>query len=285
MVNKKITEWVNENQNKHLCECGCGNTIKILRRHYSRDIPKYIKGHRKAKTINDIDKFIKENQGKHFCQCGCGEEIIILEDHYHHRNSRGIPKYITGHRNIIKKVDEFIKENQGKYFCCCGCNEEIKIERRYFHTGIPKYILGHHPLTEDEKDKLRIAWSGKNNPMKKIDVRKKVSATNQCISYDEWESFASYQKYCPDFNEECKESNREKYDRKCFLTGLPEEENITQNGKQIKLAVHHVDMDKGQGCSGIKWKLVPLSMSWHSKVHNELWEARIIWLLDNVWGK
>ena len=111
-----------------------------------------------------------------------------------------------------------------------------------------------------------------------------MSAAKQGISYDEWENFASKQLYCPDFNEECKESNREKYDRKCFLTGLLEEENITSTGKQKKLAVHHVDMDKGQGCNGKKWKLVPLCIKWHGKVHNELWESRIIWLLDNVWN-
>ena len=44
-------------------------------------------------------------------------------------------------------------------------------------------------------------------------------------------------------------------------------------------------MDKDQGCNGKKWKLVPLSMSWHGKVHNKLWKARIIWLLKNVWNK
>ena len=113
---------------------------------------------------------------------------------------------------------------------------------------------------------------------------KRVSAGRQGIPYDEWEDYASEQKYCPKFDEECRESNREKYDRKCFLTGLPEEENVTKNGDQRHLSVHHYDMDKGQGCNGKKWKLVPLSMEWHRKVHNELWEARIIWLLDNVWN-
>jgi hypothetical protein len=112
---------------------------------------------------------------------------------------------------------------------------------------------------------------------------KHQSATHQGIPYDEWESFASESLYCPAFNEKCKESNREKYNRKCFLTGLPEEENIGKDGKQRKLSVHHVDMDKGQGCDGVRWKLVPLSMWMHNKTHNELWKSRIIWLLNNVW--
>lgn len=116
-----------------------------------------------------------------------------------------------------------------------------------------------------------------------ITNREKHSASHLHIPYDEWENFAEDKLYCPDFNEECKESNRDKYGRRCFLTGLPEEKNITKNGKQQKLSVHHYDMDKGQGCNGKKWKLVPLCVSWHSKVHNPLWEARIIWLLDNIW--
>ena len=117
-----------------------------------------------------------------------------------------------------------------------------------------------------------------------ITNREKHSAAIQHVPYDEWEGYVSDSPYCPLFNEECKESNREKYGRKCFLTGLPEEKNITSTGKQQHLSVHHVDMDKGQGCDGKRWKLVPLCMNWHSKVHNELWEIRIIWLLNNVWG-
>jgi hypothetical protein len=112
---------------------------------------------------------------------------------------------------------------------------------------------------------------------------KRISAGKQGIPYDEWEGYASKQLYCPNFNEECKESNREKYGRMCFLTGSPESENKYKNGKRRKLSVHHVDMDKGQGCNGKRWKLVPLCITWHGKVHNGLWESRIIWLLDNVW--
>ena len=113
--------------------------------------------------------------------------------------------------------------------------------------------------------------------------REEASASAQGILYEDWEGFACESLYCPAFNEKCKESNREQYARKCFLTGLPESENVDKKGKQWKLSVHHVDMDKGQGCNGKKWKLVPLCMSWHRRTHNELWEARIIWLLDNVW--
>lgn len=87
--------------------------------------------------------------------------------------------------------------------------------------------------------------------------------------------------YCWKFNEKCRENNREKYDRECYMCGLLEEENIDKNGDQRKLSVHHADMDKMQGCDDIKWKLVPVCMDCHGKLHSNLWIARITWLLKH----
>jgi hypothetical protein len=107
---------------------------------------------------------------------------------------------------------------------------------------------------------------------------KKLSAAVQGISYDEWVGFAQDHPYCPKFDDECRESNREKYDRCCFLSGTTE----TENGQ--KLSVHHCDMNKEQGCVGHIWKLVPLCRKWHSKSHTPTWTARIIYLLEHVWN-
>jgi hypothetical protein len=93
-----------------------------------------------------------------------------------------------------------------------------------------------------------------------------------------------YDPYCSKFDETCRESNREKYDRCCFLCGLLEEGNITLNGLQRRLSVHHVDMNKNQGCDDVKWKLIPLCMKCHSIAHTMTWEARIEWLLNNVYN-
>ena len=109
-----------------------------------------------------------------------------------------------------------------------------------------------------------------------------ASAAKQGIPYDEWESFATEQKYCPLFNKACKESVREKYDRRCFICGLPESENITSAGKLKKLYVHHVDMDKQQGCDGKRWRLIPVCIQ-HHNLHNNLWMYRVIYLLGHVW--
>ena len=124
--------------------------------------------------------------------------------------------------------------------------------------------------------------AGENSPcfgkIRPYEIRKRVSATLQCISYDEWESFAEDHPYCPKFNNACRESNREKYDRCCFLSGMTEAEN----GK--RLSVHHIDMDKNQGCDGHAWKLVPLAANWHGMAHTPTWVARIQYLLTHVWG-
>jgi len=58
-----------------------------------------------------------------------------------------------------------------------------------------------------------------------------------------------------------------------------ESENIDKNGKQKKLSVHHVDMNKNQGCDGHEWKLIPTCMHHHGVTHNHLWMERITYLL------
>lgn len=115
------------------------------------------------------------------------------------------------------------------------------------------------------------------------DGRRIQSAALQGVPYDEWEGFAIDSPYCPKFNEACRESNRWKYGRRCFITGKPEADNITKTGKHRKLSVHHVDMNKEQGCNGRVWKLVPLGVECHGSAHGVIWAARIEYLLEHVW--
>ena len=136
----------------------------------------------------------------------------------------------------------------------------------------------HH--TDATKKKLSEVSRGENHQMygkyHSEESKKKMSATHQGISYEDWESYATDSLYCPKFNEACRESNREKYGRECFICGKSEEDNIR------KLSVHHVDMKKSQGCDGVRWKLVPVCMHCHGMLHTELWESRIIYLLNDV---
>jgi len=36
-----ITQWVDDNQGKHKCKCGCGRTVEVIRRHYWRGVPQF----------------------------------------------------------------------------------------------------------------------------------------------------------------------------------------------------------------------------------------------------
>ena len=110
----------------------------------------------------------------------------------------------------------------------------------------------------------------------------RISAGHQGISVGDWESFACDKPYCSKFNESCKESNREKYDRKCFICGLPESENITKTNKHRKLSVHHVDINKNQGCGGTKWKLIPVCFHCHGFIHTDTWVKRLEYILKNT---
>lgn len=149
-----------------------------------------------------------------------------------------------------------------------------------------EYSCSAHIITDRLRDNnIEIRTTSESLKGRKLSQEncERISAGHQGIPYEEWESFAAEQKYCPLFDDKCRESNREKYGRMCFLTGLSETENITKNGKHRKLSVHHVDMDKTQGCNGKRWRLIPVCLKWHPKIHTKIWEARIIWLLENIW--
>jgi len=155
------------------------------------------------------------------------------------------------------------------------CSDETKRKMSEARKGKPF----------SEKHKRRIAENhiGFSGRKPTDEHKKKISASLQGIPYDKWEHFAKNSQYCPRFDDACRESNREKYGRKCFICELTESENITSSGKQKKLSVHHADMQKGQGCDGVKWKLVPVCLKCHRPLHNEMWKARIVYLLNNVW--
>lgn len=218
---------------------------------------------RTKRILDEINDWVEERQGKYFCHCGCGQEIEIFAKH----KVGGIPIYRRGH-NL--RVDHNMH------------NPEVVEKMRQTNTGSKRC-----PCSEERKRKIGMANTGSKNGMfgvrHTLESRMKSSATKQGISYDEWESFATNQEYCPEFDEVCRESNRDKYDRRCFLCDLMEIDNISPKGRQVNLSVHHVDMNKNQGCDGYKWKLVPLCMRCHRISHSKTWKSRVEWLLNNVY--
>jgi hypothetical protein len=289
---KRGKEYWKSQEKPKLCECGCGE--------YAKPGNRFIQYHHVRG-----DNYKKIQQGSQLCKCGCGKYANSGREFINgHQYRNAVPLKGENHPNYKPEIDIWIKENTNKHLCKCGCCEYIIIRRDHYWAGIPKYIPNHYntvqpPTKQETKDKISESNTGKirtkemrdhasimtTKYFEDITNREKASAKAQGISYDEWEDFVRNSLYCPKFDEFCRESNREKFGRMCFLTSLPEEENITSTGKQQKLSVHHVDMDKTQGCDGKRWKLVPLCLKWHKIAHTKLWIARITWLLNNVWNK
>ena len=86
-----------------------------------------------------------------------------------------------------------------------------------------------------------------------------------------WKGGISFEPYCEKFNDEFKESVRDKFDRICFLCGEDEDEGI-------KLDVHHVNYDKECICNDVECWFVPLHRGCHMRTNKdrELWERLIM---------
>jgi len=180
---------------------------------------------------------------------------------------------------------KWIEDGKPKVFCDCGCNQEIIIQRHHKYYGIPKYIKGHYwkgkHHTKDSIEKISNAKCGENNSginnhfygkHHSKDTIEKMSKAKEG-KYDgpnnpNWQGGISFEPYCPKFNDDKKEEIRNEYDRKCYICGKEEKDNITKSGKFQRLSVHHIDADKEQGCNGKPWKLISLCIHCHSKVHN-----------------
>ena len=296
---------------RKLCACGCGD--------YAKPNRKYINGHnRRGVEVSDETKAkiakAQRNQSNEtrLKRSEAGKNRPPVSDETRAKLSKSaknhpvtdetklkISKANKNPSNEIKaKMSESHKNpsdeirakmsKAAKNRIHLPCSDETKAKisianKGYKHTDEAKAKMSKARRNQSDEIHQKRSEAAKNKPPMTDEARQKMSATHQGISYDEWESFACEKLYCSDFDEELREVIREKYGRQCFLSGLPELENIGKNGKQRKLSVHHYDMDKEQGCKDKIWKLVPLCMEWHGKVHNKLWEARIIWLLDNVW--
>ena len=128
--------------------------------------------------------------------------------------------------------------------------------------------------TEDHRDP-------NSSRMGSEEFRIMLSCRQQGIPIEDFDGFATESPYCEKFNESCRERNRSKYDHECFICGKPESENLTKSGKIRKLSVHHVDMNKQQGCNDTAWQLVPLCLEHHGTAHTPVWEARIQYLLSD----
>ena len=45
MARVNLKDWIASQHDRHICQCGCGGTIIVLRHHHARGIPRFINGH------------------------------------------------------------------------------------------------------------------------------------------------------------------------------------------------------------------------------------------------
>lgn len=244
---------------------------------------------------------------------GCGKEDKVIYQSYIHGYKKcalcGGANTITSKRgpfdieyfNTVQKSinDGYINEiktfNTFKYYSidlsygsgkkiwriCEKCGEESEVIYKDYIGGYTKCkscVRTGKPLSDATKKKISKSHKGKTITE---EARRRLSAMRQNIPYSEWTSYAIDSPYCANFNDECRETNREKYDRRCFLCNRHEEDNIDRNGNKHKLSVHHVDMNKNQGCDGHEWKLVPLCMWCHGPGHIKKIISCIEYILKN----
>lgn len=87
-----------------------------------------------------------------------------------------------------------------------------------------------------------------------------------------WRGGKSFEPYCYLFNESFKEYIRDKFNRKCYICGQDETENVK------RLSVHHIDYNKNSICNGKSWAFVPLCKTCHNYTigNRHYWFNRLI---------
>ena len=268
------------------CKCGCGTEIA--------DDNTWVKGHhRKGKPHTSESKQKISDAKKGILSPLKGRTLSAETCKNMSDANKGKPSPLKGrtlteaHKQKLsgankgKKASDETKKKMSDVRKGKPRTAETKKKISDAHKGITHTDETRKKISDVNKGKIptaetckRISDGLKGRPVSE-ETRRRLSATHQGLQYDEWESFACESLYCPKFTEACKESNREKYGRKCFICGKSEKDN----GQ--KLSVHHVDMDKAQGCDS-NWKLVPLCKRHHATSHNDEIISRLGYLLDET---
>lgn len=88
MVRKRIegTAWVVSQQDKHFCDCGCGQPIQVKIHHRTKGIPRFIVGHRilgnrNEKRTGSIPSYLSPVYP-------CGHERTVENSYFHASGAR-----------------------------------------------------------------------------------------------------------------------------------------------------------------------------------------------------
>lgn len=207
----------------------------------------------------------------HFCSQKCHYEWIKKSGIYRSKNSpwwNSVELQCEYCGKTFYRKRSRLKSKH--HFCSIKCQAKWRKETGEI-TGKNNSRWNRVEVTCDNCRKKFFAERWKNEYKYHFCSRKCKNEWMRGENAPNWQGGISFGQYCVKFNEELKEKVREKYGRRCFLCGKTEKEN------KRKLSVHHVDYDKGRGCNGKRWLLVPLCMVCHTKtnVNRDYWEPII----------
>lgn len=157
----------------------------------------------------------------------------------------------------------------------------------------PNYKLRGRKISEETREKLKTSHIGmKHSEETKQKIRESmISKCRKLSKHPNWKGGASFEPYCPKFNDEFKERVREFFGRKCVCCGMPENDNIKNTiskrfPKGKRLSVHHVKYNKHACCDNSERMFVALCESCHSKTNKnrEFWESKFYDIIFNLFG-
>jgi hypothetical protein len=149
-----------------------------------------------------------------------------------------------------------------------SAERKAELSKRWSGEGNPTFGK---VMSEEQRMKLSIAHKkhikihGAPNTGKifSAEVKLKQSLAKRGEKSPTWKGGISFEPYCPAFTKALKEEIRNKFGRRCFLSG--------QFEKGRRLSIHHCDYLKSQGCKGQRWSLLPLELRWHSRTNVNRW--------------
>jgi hypothetical protein len=229
----------------------------------SEDLRKKFSGAKLGKPLTEEHKqHIRDNQPDI-----SGEKNGMYSKHHTEESKQKMSDAMLGktlteeHKQHLRDSSPHLSGEEASMFGKIPWNKGETKETNESVKECSEKLLG-KPLTEEHKQHLR-------------DSSPHISGEN-CSAYIDGTSFLPY---CEKFDDDLKERVREFFNRKCYVCGKSEQEQIEEmikDGKRPfkKLSVHHVNYDKMVCCNDVKPLFVPLCHSCHGKTQKdrEYWE-------------